>query len=491
MDIYKKSIAELSELLKKKELSSLEMTKYFLKRINAYDSKLNSFISVNEDFALEQAKFADNLLSRKNENSLLAGIPIAHKDLFSTKGILTTCGSKMLESYHPPFDATVVNRLTKAGMVSIGKTNMDEFAMGSSNESSYFGPVKNPWNLTKVPGGSSGGSASAVAARLAPIATGSDTGGSIRQPASFCGLTGLKPTYGSVSRYGMIAYASSLDQGGPIAKSAEDCALLFNEMKGYDSNDPTSNYEIKEEKIKLSLKKENVKNITIGIPKEYFSDNLDSKISDILNVSIETFKKLGFNFREVSLPNHNYTIPAYYIIASAEASSNLSRYDGIKFGYRCDKPKNLEDLYLKTRKEGFGKEVKKRIMIGAYALSSGYYDEYYMRALKIRRIIKDNFMKAFENIDFLFAPTCPTTAFDIGEKTSDAVAMYLSDIYTTPVNLAGLPAVSIPIGFSDKMPVGMQIIGNYFSEEDILNIAHLYQIETDWHEKIPEEFNCE
>ena len=491
MDIYKKSITELSELLQKKELSSLEMTKYFLERINAYDSKLNSFISVNEDFALEQAKFADNLLSRKNENSLLAGIPIAHKDLFSTKGILTTCGSKMLESYHPPFDATVVNRLTKVGMVCIGKTNMDEFAMGSSNESSYFGPVKNPWNLTKVPGGSSGGSASAVAARLAPIATGSDTGGSIRQPASFCGLTGLKPTYGSVSRYGMIAYASSLDQGGPIAKSAEDCVLLFNEMKGYDSNDPTSNYKIKEEKIKLSLKKENVKNITIGIPKEYFSDNLDSKISDILNVSIETFKKLGFNFREVSLPNHNYTIPAYYIIASAEASSNLSRYDGIKFGYRCDKPKNLEDLYLKTRKEGFGKEVKKRIMIGAYALSSGYYDEYYMRALKIRRIIKDNFMKAFENIDFLFAPTCPTTAFDIGEKTSDAVAMYLSDIYTTPVNLAGLPAVSIPIGFSDKMPVGMQIIGNYFSEEDILNIAHLYQIETDWHEKIPEEFNCE
>ena len=490
MDIYKKSITELSALLKKKELSSLEMTKYFLNRINSHDSKLNSFISVNEDRAIKQAKLADNLLS-KNKNSLLTGIPIAHKDLFSTKGILTSCGSKMLENYYPPFDATVVSRLAKKGMVSVGKTNMDEFAMGSSNESSYFGPVKNPWNLTRVPGGSSGGSASAVAARLVPIATGSDTGGSIRQPASFCGLTGLKPTYGSVSRYGMIAYASSLDQGGPIAKSAEDCALLFDEIKGYDTNDPTSNYKIKEKKIKLNLKKENVKNITIGIPKEYFSENLDSKISDVLNISIEIFKKLGFNFKEVSLPNHNYTIPAYYIIASAEASSNLSRYDGIKFGYRCDKPKNLEDLYLKTRKEGFGKEVKKRIMIGAYALSSGYYDEYYMRALKIRRIIKDNFMKAFENIDFLFAPTCPTTAFDIGEKTSDAVAMYLSDIYTTPVNLAGLPAVSIPVGFSNNMPVGMQIIGNYFSEEDILNIAHLYQIETDWHKKIPEEFNCE
>ena len=490
MDIYKKSITELSALLKKKELSSLEMTKYFLNRINSYDSKLNSFISVNDDRAIEQAKLADNLLS-KNENSLLTGIPIAHKDLFSTKDTLTTCGSKMLENYHPPFDATVVSRLAKVGMVSIGKTNMDEFAMGSSNESSYFGPVKNPWNLTKVPGGSSGGSASAVAARLAPIATGSDTGGSIRQPASFCGLTGLKPTYGSVSRYGMIAYASSLDQGGPIAKSAQDCALLFDEIKGYDANDPTSNYKIKEKKIKLNLKKANVKNITIGIPKEYFSEDLDSKISDVLNISIEIFKKLVFKFKEVSLPNHNYTIPAYYIIASAEASSNLSRYDGIKFGYRCDKPKNLEDLYLKTRKEGFGKEVKKRIMIGAYALSSGYFDEYYMRALKIRRIIKDNFMKAFENIDFLLAPTCPTTAFDIGEKTSDAVAMYLSDIYTTPVNLAGLPAVSIPIGFSNKMPVGMQIIGNYFSEEDILNIAHLYQIETDWHKKIPEEFNCE
>ena len=318
----------------------------------------------------------------------MTGIPIAHKDLFSTKGILTTCASKMLENYTPPFDATVVNKLDKLGMVKLGKTNMDEFAMGSSNESSYFGPVKNPWDLSKVPGGSSGGSASAVAARLAPIATGSDTGGSIRQPAAFCGLTGLKPTYGSVSRYGMIAYASSLDQGGPIGRSAEDCRILFDEIKGYDKNDPTSNHKVIQKKSNLKISKDDAKNITIGIPKEYFSKDLDKDISDTIFESVKTFEKIGFNFKDISLPNQNLAIPAYYIIASAEASSNLSRYDGIKFGHRCSEPKNLEDLYLRTRKEGFGTEVKKRIMIGAYALSSGYYDEYYMRALKIRRIIK-------------------------------------------------------------------------------------------------------
>ena len=339
--------------------------------------------------------------------------------------------------------------------------------------------------------GSSGGSASAVAARLIPIATGSDTGGSIRQPASFCGLTGLKPTYGSVSRYGMIAYASSLDQGGPIATSAEDCALLFNKIKGYDKNDPTSNYNADQDEIKLALKKKDIKNINIGIPKEYFSKDLDKNISDIICQSFEVFKKLGFNFKEISLPEHDYTIPAYYIIASAEASSNLSRYDGVKFGHRCDNPKNLEDLYLRTRKEGFGKEVKKRIMIGAYALSSGYYDEYYMKALKIRRIIRDNFINAFKDVDYIFAPTCPSTAFDLGEKSSDAVEMYLSDIYTTPVNLAGLPAISIPVGFSNNMPVGMQIIGNYFTEANILSIAHLFQEETDWHNKIPKDFDHE
>ena len=490
MEIYKKSIVELSRLLQKKELSSLELTKYFLDRIRSFDSKLNSFISINEETSIEQAKLADKLISNNSE-SLLTGIPVAHKDLFSTKGILTTCASKMLENYYPPFDATVVSKLAKVGMVNIGKTNMDEFAMGSSNETSYFGPVKNPWDLETVPGGSSGGSASAVAARLSPVATGTDTGGSIRQPASFCGLTGLKPTYGTVSRYGMIAYASSLDQGGPIGQSAEDCALLFDEMKGYDNNDPTSNSKFKKEKIKLDLKKQDAKNITIGIPKEYFSSKLDVKILNVLNEAIEIFKKLGFNIKEVSLPDHEYTIPAYYILASAEASSNLSRYDGIKFGHRCDKPKSLEDLYLRTRKEGFGKEVKKRIMIGSYALSSGYYDEYYMRALKIRRIIRDNFMSTFENVDFLFAPTCPSTAFKIGEKSSDAVAMYLSDIYTTPVNLAGLPAVSIPVGFSNNMPVGMQIIGNDFSEGNILRISHLFQQETNWHKQTPKEFDCE
>ena len=490
MDIYNKSVVELSKLLNKKKVSSLEMTDYFINRIKSFDPKLNSFITIDEVHARKQAKIADELIANNN-NNLLTGIPIAHKDLFSTKGMLTTCASKMLENYTPPFDATIVNKLNEAGMVNIGKTNMDEFAMGSSNESSYFGVVKNPWDLKKVPGGSSGGSASAVAARLIPIATGSDTGGSIRQPASFCGLTGLKPTYGSVSRYGMIAYASSLDQGGPIATSAEDCALLFNKIKGYDKNDPTSNFNTDQDEVKLALKKQDTKNITIGIPKEYFSKDLDRNISDIIYQSIEVFKKLGFNFKEISLPDHDYTIPAYYIIASAEASSNLSRYDGVKFGHRCDNPKNLEDLYLRTRKEGFGKEVKKRIMIGAYALSSGYYDEYYMKALKIRRIIRDNFINAFKDVDYIFAPTCPSTAFDLGEKSSDAVEMYLSDIYTTPVNLAGLPAISIPVGFSNNMPVGMQIIGNYFTEANILSIAHLFQEETDWHNKIPKDFDHE
>ena len=490
MDIYNKSIAELSDLLSKKVLSSLEMTDYFIKRIKLFDLKLNSFITINEDQARKQAIFADSIIANK-KNHLLTGIPIAHKDLFSTKGVLTSCGSKMLENYIPPYDATVVSKLNNLGMVNIGKTNMDEFAMGSSNESSYFGPVKNPWNLDRVPGGSSGGSASAVAARLTPIATGSDTGGSIRQPASFCGLTGLKPTYGSVSRYGMIAYASSLDQGGPIAKSAEDCAILYNEIRGFDKNDPTSNHEAKQNNIDLKLSKDEVKNITIGIPKEYFSEDLDQNISNVISESIEVFKKMGFNFKEVSLPNHSYTIPAYYIIASAEASSNLSRYDGVKFGHRCRDPKNLIDLYSRTRQEGFGKEVKKRIMIGAYALSSGYYDEYYMRALKIRRIIRDDFLSAFNDVDYIFAPTSPSTAFKIGEKTSNAVEMYLSDIYTTPVNLAGLPALSIPVGYSDNLPVGMQIIGNDFTEDKILEIAHLFQKETDWHLQVPEAFSRE
>jgi aspartyl-tRNA(Asn)/glutamyl-tRNA(Gln) amidotransferase subunit A len=490
MDIYKKSISELSELINKKAISSIEMTNYFIRRIRSFDKNLNSFITVDEDFSYAQAKIADKQIAA-NKNTFLTGIPIAHKDLFSTKGILTTCASKMLENYIPPYDATVVSKLNNQGMVTLGKTNMDEFAMGSSNESSYFGSVKNPWDLTKVPGGSSGGSASAVAARLSPIATGSDTGGSIRQPASFCGLTGLKPTYGSVSRYGMIAYASSLDQGGPLATSAEDCAILFNIIRGFDNNDPTSNFKIKQNEVKLNLNKKNFKSISIGIPKEYFSKDLDKNISDVIDHSIGIFKKLGFNFKEISLPQHGYTIPAYYIIASAEASSNLSRYDGVKFGYRCKNPKNLEDLYSRTRKEGFGKEVKKRIMIGAYALSSGYYDEYYIRALRIRRIIRDNFLNAFKDVDYIFAPTCPSTAFNIGEKTSNALEMYLSDIYTTPVNLAGLPAVSIPVGFSNKMPVGMQIIGNDFNENGILNIAHAFQKETDWHNKVPREFDHE
>ena len=490
MDIYKKSLIQLADLLNKKEISAIELTNYFLKRISKFDSKLNSFISMNEENALKKAKEADELISRKKHGSL-TGIPIVHKDLFSTKGILTTCGSKMLENYVPPYDATVVKKLSNAGMVILGKTNMDEFAMGSSNESSYFGVAKNPWDLEKVPGGSSGGSAAAVAARLSPVATGSDTGGSIRQPASFCGLTGLKPTYGSVSRYGMIAYASSLDQGGPIATSAEDCAIIFDEMKGFDQNDSTSNHEIIFEKTKLNFKKENVRKINIGVPKEYFLEDLDQEVTNTIHQAIEKFKDIGFNIREVSLPDHEYAIPAYYIIASAEASSNLSRYDGIKFGYRCENPTDLQDLYFRTRKEGFGMEVKKRIMIGTYALSSGYYDEYYMRALRIRRIIRDNFNEAFKEVDFILSPTSPSTAFNIGEKTSNAVEMYLSDVYTTPVNLAGLPAISIPTGFANKLPVGMQIIGNYFTESKILDVANLYQKETDWHNRIPKEFDHE
>jgi len=490
MDIYKKSITQLAFLLSSKKISSKELTNYFLKRISKFDSKLNSFISIDEDYANIQADKADKLISEK-KNNLLTGIPIAHKDLFSTKDTLTTCGSKMLEKYLPPYDATVVKKLNDAGMVSLGKTNMDEFAMGSSNESSYFGEVKNPWNLEKVPGGSSGGSASAVAARLSPVATGSDTGGSIRQPAAFCGLTGLKPTYGSVSRYGMIAYASSLDQGGPIGKSAEDCAAIFDEIKGFDKNDSTSNHQVTLKKTQLNLSKEEVNKISIGIPKEYFSNDLDEGISNVIFQSIEEFKKLGFNIKDISLPDHSYSVSAYYIIASAEASSNLSRYDGVKFGHRCKDPINLDDLYFRTRKEGFGKEVKKRIMIGTYALSSGYYDEYYMRALKIRRIIRDNFKDAFKEVDFIFSPTSPTTAFNLGEKTSSALEMYLSDVYTTPVNLAGLPAISIPVGFNNELPVGMQIIGDYFSESKILNVANYFQNETDWHNYIPKEFNHE
>ena len=490
MDIYKKSLIQLADLLNKKEISAIELTNYFLKRISKFDSKLNSLISMNEENALKKAKEADELISKKKHGSL-TGIPIVHKDLFSTKGILTTCGSKMLENYVPPYDATVVKKLSNAGMVILGKTNMDEFAMGSSNESSYFGVAKNPWDLEKVPGGSSGGSAAAVAARLSPVATGSDTGGSIRQPASFCGLTGLKPTYGSVSRYGMIAYASSLDQGGPIAKSAEDCAIIYDEMKGFDHNDSTSNHEIIFEKTEFNFKKENVKKINIGVPKEYFLEDLDQEVTNSIYQAIEKFKDIGFNIKEVSLPDHEYAIPAYYIIASAEASSNLSRYDGIKFGYRCENPTDLQDLYFRTRKEGFGMEVKKRIMIGTYALSSGYYDEYYMRALRIRRIIRDNFNEAFKEVDFILSPTSPSTAFNIGEKTSNAVEMYLSDVYTTPVNLAGLPAVSIPSGFANKLPVGIQIIGNYFTESEILDVANLYQKETDWHNTIPKEFDHE
>lgn len=481
MDIYKQSIDQFSKLLSNKEISALELLEIFLSRIKKHNKTLNAFITVDGDFARQQAIKADELIS-KGKSNILTGIPIAHKDLFCTKMLKTTCGSKMLDNFTPPYNATVVENLNNKGMVLVGKTNMDEFAMGSSSETSFYGPVCNPWNHKKVSGGSSGGSASAVASRIIPIATGSDTGGSIRQPSSFCGLTGLKPTYGSVSRYGMIAYASSLDQGGPIAKTARDCAILYSAMRGYDSKDSTSNKSLINFKSDLSCKDA----MTIGIPTEYFDDKLDSDVKDVLDDAINQFKKLKFKIKEISLPKHKFSIPAYYIIASSEASSNLSRYDGVKFGYRCDNPDSMKDLYERTRQEGFGHEVKKRIMLGTYSLSSGYYDEYYIRAQKIRRLIYSDFDEAFKSVDIILTPTSPSIAFDIGEKSKDALQMYLSDIYTTPVNLAGLPALSIPVGFSKEMPVGLQIIGKHYSESQILGVANLYQEETNWHNEMPE-----
>jgi aspartyl-tRNA(Asn)/glutamyl-tRNA(Gln) amidotransferase subunit A len=413
-------------------------------------------------------------------------MPIAHKDIFCTKDIKTSCGSKMLDNFIAPYDATIVTQLKNAGVVLLGKTNMDEFAMGSSNENSYYGPSKNPWDLTRVPGGSSGGSSAAVASGLAPAATGTDTGGSIRQPAALTGITGIKPTYGRCSRYGMIAFASSLDQGGIFAKSAEDCALLLNAMAGFDERDSTSvNHQVPDYTATLN---DNLSGLRIGIPKEYFAEGLDPKIATTIETAIKEYEKLGAKIISVSLPNNNLSIPAYYIIAPAECSSNLARFDGVRYGYRCENPKNLEDLYKRSRGEGFGAEVKRRIMIGTYALSTGYYDAYYIKAQKIRRIIRDDSQQAFANVDVIMGPTTPTTAFKIGEKTADPISMYLSDIYTIAANLAGLPGISIPAGFADKLPVGLQIIGDYFAEAKLFNVAHQYQKVTNWHLEMPEGF---
>ncbi len=480
--MFEHSITTLAQKLRKKEISCIELTRLFLKRIQKLDLKLNSFITVSDELALQKAKKADKLLSN-GKGSILTGIPVAHKDLFCTQYVLTTCASKMLNNFLPPYESTVTNRIQQAGAVMLGKTNMDEFAMGSSNENSFYGAVKNPWNLNKVPGGSSGGSAAAIAAGLTIAATGTDTGGSIRQPASFCGITGIKPTYGRVSRFGMIAYASSLDQGGPLAKSAEDCAHLLQTMAGFDEKDSTCS-RIATDNYVNSLNNP-LTDLKIGLPKEYFGSALDSKVADTIMAAVKEFKKLGATVKEMSLPNLELSIPSYYVIAPSEASSNLSRFDGVRFGYRCENPKDLLDMYTRTRTEGFGNEVRKRIMVGSYTLSEGYYDKYYLKAQKIRRLIKNDFVKAFKEVDVIMGPVAPTTAFDIGSKTDNPVSMYLDDIYTLSANLAGIPAMSVPAGFVRGMPVGLQIMGNYFAEAKLLNIAHRYQQQTAWHLQAP------
>ncbi|WP_219701880.1 Asp-tRNA(Asn)/Glu-tRNA(Gln) amidotransferase subunit GatA [Marinomonas lutimaris] len=480
--MFEQSISTLAQKLRNKDISSVELTRLFLARIAKLDPQLNSFITVSEQRALEQAAAADALL-QSGKGTSLTGIPVAHKDLFCTEGTLTTCGSRMLNNFIPPYESTVTSRIQQAGAVMLGKTNMDEFAMGSSNENSFYGAVKNPWNLDMVPGGSSGGSAAAVAAGLAVAATGTDTGGSIRQPASFCGITGLKPTYGRVSRFGMIAYASSLDQGGPMAKSAEDCAHLMQAMAGFDEKDSTSADKPADDY--LANLNTPLTGLKIGLPKEYFGEGLDPQVADVIMAAVKEFEKLGATVKEISLPNLQLSIPSYYVIAPSEASSNLSRFDGVRFGHRCDDPKDLLDMYMRSRAEGFGTEVQKRIMIGTYALSEGYYDAYYLKAQKIRRLIKEDFVKALEEVDVIMGPVAPTTAFGLGSKTSDPVAMYLEDIYTLSVNLAGIPAMSIPAGFADGMPVGLQVMGNYFAEAKLLNVAHQYQQHTDWHLQTP------
>jgi aspartyl-tRNA(Asn)/glutamyl-tRNA(Gln) amidotransferase subunit A len=483
--MHNKNIAELSAELAAKKISSVELTKHYIDRIHQHDNKLNSFITLTEDYALQAAKEADELRA-KGKATLLTGIPIAQKDIFCTDGIKTSCGSKMLDNFIAPYDAAVVRNLKSAGTIMLGKTNMDEFAMGSSNETSYYGPVKNPWNTDYVAGGSSGGSAAAVAARLAPAATGTDTGGSIRQPAALCGLSGLKPTYGRVSRYGMIAFASSLDQGGPIAQTAEDCAILLNAMAGFDEHDSTSvNEPVPDYTAGL---KNSIKGLRIGLPKEYFSEGLSKEVGDIIQTAIKEYEKLGAIIEEISLPNTALSVPTYYVIAPAECSSNLARYDGVRYGYRCKDPVDLQDLYKRSRSEGFGSEVKRRIMVGTYVLSAGYYDAYYLKAQKVRRLIRDDFTEAFKKVDVILSPTTPTPAFKIGEKSSDPISMYLSDIYTIAVNLAGLPGISIPAGFVNKLPIGMQLIGNLFGDAKLLNVAHQYQTVTDWHKQTPEGF---
>jgi aspartyl-tRNA(Asn)/glutamyl-tRNA(Gln) amidotransferase subunit A len=484
--LLNKSLKDLSDSLHSKEISSVELTQFYLDRIHQYDDSLNSFITVCDESALAAAKQADELLASGNA-SPLTGIPIAHKDIFCTKDIKTSCASKMLDNFIAPYDATVIKQCHEHGLVTLGKTNMDEFAMGSTNESSFYGPCHNPWDLTHTPGGSSGGSAAAVAARLAPMATGTDTGGSIRQPASMCGITGLKPTYGLVSRFGMIAFASSLDQGGPMAASAQDCAMLLDVMAGHDAMDSTNVHHPKQDYCK-DLPKD-IKGMRFGIVESCMEhDKLDPAIKSALEDAIKIIESLGGIITTIELPNQHLSVPCYYIIAPAEASSNLARYDGVRYGYRCDNPQSLKDMYVRTRSEGFGEEVKRRILAGTYVLSAGYYDAYYIKAQKIRQLIRQDYINAFEHVDVILSPVSPNTAFGIGEKTNDPISLYLSDIYTIGTNMAGLPGLSVPAGFAGGMPVGLQMTGNYFDEATLLRVGHQFQQATDWHLRVPDAF---
>jgi len=483
--MHQKSLVELAADLKSGVYSSEELTRNSLQRIRQFDERLNSFVTVTEAQALAAAQAADAVIKAGTAGPL-TGIPFAHKDIFCTNGVKTSCGSKMLDNFIAPYDATVTEKLLEAGAVMVGKTNMDEFAMGSSNETSFYGPVRNPWDESTVPGGSSGGSAAAVAARLVAASTGTDTGGSIRQPAALCGITGLKPTYGRVSRYGMIAFASSLDQGGAFTRSAEDAAVMLGAMAGFDPRDSTSvDRPVDDYSGQLH---ESLQGLKIGLPKEYFGEGLDSAVGDAVAVAIDEFRKLGATVVDISLPNTHLSVPAYYVVAPAECSSNLSRFDGVRFGHRAENPQDLEDLYTRSRGEGFGEEVKRRILVGAYALSAGYYDAYYLKAQQVRRLIRDDFLRAFEQVDVIMGPTAPSVAFKLGEKADDPVSMYLSDIYTIAVNLAGLPAMSIPAGFSKGLPVGLHVTGNYFDEGRLLNVGHQYQQVTDWHTRCPQGF---
>jgi len=480
--MHKQTVAQLSQGLREKAFSSVELTRSYLDRIAQLDGTYNAFITVDEDAALAAARDADRKLS-SGDPGPLTGIPIAHKDIFCTEGMRTSCGSRMLDNFIPPYNATLMNRFNAAGAINLGKTNMDEFAMGSSNESSFYGPVRNPWNIELVPGGSSGGSAAAVAALMAPAATGTDTGGSIRQPAAFCGITGLKPTYGRVSRLGMVAFASSLDQAGPMAHTARDCALLLNTMAGHDPLDSTSS-ETATEDYSAALDN-SLEGLRIGLPQEYFGEGLDSDTGARVEEALRVLEAQGATLVELSLPHSALTIPTYYVIAPAEASTNLSRFDGVRYGHRCDNPVDLHDLYTRTREEGFGDEVKRRILVGTYALSAGYYDAYYKKAQQVRRLLQQDFTAAFDRVDIVAGPTTPGPAFALGAKSDDPVAMYLEDVYTLAVNLAGLPGMSVPAGFVDGKPVGLQLIGRQFAESRLLNVAHRLQQDTDWHTRYP------